>query len=87
MSKAFDKVWHEGLIFKLEQNGIEGKLLNLLKIYLSFRKQRVILNGMESKWCEMRTRVPQGSVLFPLLFHIYINGLEDGIESDVEFFC
>ena len=50
MSKAFDKVWHEGLIFKLKQNGIEGKLLNLFSDYLANRKQRVVLNGMESNW-------------------------------------
>ena len=87
MSKAFDKVWHEGLIFKLEQNGIEGKLLNLFKNYLSNRKQRVVLNGMESKWGEIRAGVPQGSVLGPLLFLIYINDLEDGIKSNVKFFA
>ena len=87
MSKAFDKVWHEGLIFKLEQNGIEGKLLNLFKNYLSNRKQRVVLNGMESKWGDIRAGVPQGSVLGPLLFLIYINDLEDGIKSNVKFFA
>ena len=48
MSKAFDKVWHEDLIFKLKQNGIEGKLLGLLQNYLSNRKQCVVINGMES---------------------------------------
>ena len=46
MSKAFEKVWHEGLIFK--QNGIEGNMLNLLPNYLNNRRQRVVLNGMES---------------------------------------
>ena len=45
ISKAFDKVWHAGLIFKLEQNGISGKLLRLIKIFLSNRKQHVVLNG------------------------------------------
>ena len=50
MSKAFDKVWHEGLLFKLRQNGINGKLINLLKSYLSNRKQRVLINGSESDW-------------------------------------
>ena len=45
ISKAFDKVWHEGLIYKLEQNGISGNLLGLFKNYLSYRKQRVVLNG------------------------------------------
>ena len=82
MSKAFDKVWHEGLIFKLEQNGIEGKLLNLFKNYLNNRKQRVVLNGMESTWGEIKAGVSQGSVLCPLLFLIYINDLEDSIKSN-----
>ena len=85
MSKAIDKVWHEGLIFKLEQNNNEGKLLDFVENHLSNRKQRVVLNGMESKWDEIRAGVPQGSVLGPLLFLIYINGLEDGIKSNV--FC
>ena len=45
MSKAFDKVWHEGLIFKLKQNGVSGELLSFFSSYLSNRKQRVALNG------------------------------------------
>ena len=87
MSKAFHKVWHEGLIFKLKQNGIEGKLLNLFESYLTNRKQRVVLNGMESNWGDIRAGVPQGSVLGPLLFLIYINDLEEGILSHVKFFA
>ena len=87
MSKAFDKVWHEGLIFKLKQNGIEGKLLKLFSNYLNNRKQRVVLNGMESNWREIKAGVPQGSVLGPLLFLVYINDLEKGIESHVKFFA
>ena len=50
ISKAFDKVWYEGLIFKLERCGIKGNLLNLIKNYLHNRKQRVVLNGQESGW-------------------------------------
>ena len=87
MSKAFDKIWHEGLIFKLQQNGIEGNLLALLTNYLSNRKQRVVINGSESKLGNIKAGVPQGSVLGPLLFLIYINDLEDGIKSSVKFFA
>ena len=76
MSKAFDKVWHEGLLFKLKQNGIDGKLLKLFENYLSNRRQRVVLNWKLSEWESILAGVPQGSVLGPLLFLIYINDLE-----------
>ena len=45
ISKVFDKVWHDGLVFKLKSYGVEGELLSLLKNYLQNREQRVVLNG------------------------------------------
>ena len=63
MSKAFDKVWHEGLLFKLERNGVKGKLLAVLKDYLTNRKQRVVINDAESGWAPILSGVPQGSVM------------------------
>ena len=87
ISKAFDKVWYEGLLFKLERNGVKGDLLTLIKDYLSNRKQRVVLNGQESDWEDLHSGVPQGSVLGPLLFLIYINDLTDNITSNIKLFA
>ena len=87
ISKAFDKVWHDGLIFKLSQNGISGSLLRLFQNYLSNRKQCVVLNGSHSNHSGIESGVPQGSVLGPLLFLIYINDLESNIKSNIKFFA
>ena len=87
ISKAFDKVWHEGLLFKLKQNGISESLLELLGSYLQNRKQRVVINGSYSDYASIESGVPQGSVLGPLLFLVYINDLELDIKSNVKFFA
>ena len=68
ISKALDKVWHDGTIFKLTQNGISGNLLKLLRDFLSERSQRVVLNGQASVWTNFTAGVPQGCILSPLLF-------------------
>ena len=81
ISKAFDKVWHIGLLFKLKAYGVDDELLSLLENYLESRKQRVVLNGQISEWREINPGVPQGSLLGPLFFLIYINNLPDGIAS------
>ena len=87
ISKAFDKVWHDEIIFKLKSYGVEGELLSLLKNYLENREQRVLLNGQKSEWRKIISGVPQGSVLGLLLFLIYINDLPDGINSLCKIFA
>ena len=79
ISKAFDKVWHGGLIYKLKQNGIKDRLLCLLIDFLKNRQQRLVLNGQSSFWTKVNAGVPQRSILGPLLFLIYISDLPNGL--------
>ena len=73
ISKAFDKVWHEGLLFKLQRIGISGTLLTWFASYLSDRRQRVHINGSYSTFMPTKAGVPQGSVLGPILFLVTNN--------------
>ncbi len=86
-SKAFDRVWHDGLLYKLKTFGIEGALHDWFCSYLSNRRQRVILRNACSPWGSVTAGVPQGSVLGPLLFLIHINDIIDGIESQIKLFA
>ena len=85
--KAFDKIWHDGVIFKLERNGMSGELLNILIDFLSNMNQRVLFNGEVSAWISVNAGVSQGSILEPLLFLIYINDLSNNLLSNVKLFA
>ena len=70
ISKTFNKVWDEGLLCKLKQNGISGNLLNVITDILYQREQRIVLNGQHSSWTNIQAGIPQGSILGPLFFLI-----------------
>ena len=86
-SKAFDKVNHLKLLFKLSQHGVKGNTLNWIRSFLLGRTQAVVLEGERSAEAPVTSGVPQGSVLGPLLFLLYINDLPQNIQSQVRLFA
>ena len=85
--KAFDKVPHNRLIGKLQSYGISEDITEWVKSFLNERKQKVIINGKESDWKDVTSGIPQGSVLGPFLFVIYINDLPDNVDSPTYLFA
>ena len=87
ISKAFDRVWHKGLIYKLKKIGIKSNIILWLTDYLCDRKQRVVLDGKVSDWRDVKAGVPQGPILGPLLFLVFINDITESIGTNIRLFA
>ena len=87
ISKAFDWVWHAGLLHKLKSYGIPGQIFGLISSFLSNRQHQVVLDGKSSQEYPVNARVPQGSILGPTLFLLYINDLPDDIICDIAIYA
>ena len=87
ISKAFDRVWHRGLIHKLKDMGCSESLLKWFTSYLSNRRQRVVLNWLAFEWTFITAGVPQGSILRPLLFLVYRKDIVNELQAHVRLFA
>ena len=83
ISKAFAGVWHAGLLHKLKSYGISGQIFGLISSFLSNRRLQVVLDGKSSQEYPVNVGVPQGSILGPTLFLLYINDLPDDVICDI----
>ena len=87
ISKALDRVWHDGLLHKLKSHGISGQIFGLISSFLSNRWLRVVLDGKSSQEYPVNAGVPQGSILGPTLFLLYINDLPDDVISNIAIYA
>ena len=87
VSKAFDKVWHKGLIFKHKFTGVNEQLISWIESYLSDRQQKVVSEGFSSTLKGIKAGVPQGTVLVTFLFLVYINDIVKDINNDIRLFA
>ena len=85
--KAFDKVWREGLLFKMAKMDIPPRYIKYVRQFLSGRKTKVQINGVNSNEFYLNEGLPQGSSMSPLLFIIYINYRDEGIEAGISLFA
>ena len=87
ISKAFDRVWHAGLLDKLNSYGISGQISGLISSFLSNRRLRVVLDGKSSQEYLVNAGVPQGSIFGPTLFLLYISDLSDDVICDIAIYA
>ena len=87
ISKAFDRVWHAGLLYKLKSYGISGQIFGLISSFLSNRQLRVVLDGKSSQEYPVNAGFPQGSILGPPLFLLYINDLPDDVICNIAIYA
>ena len=88
ISKAFDRVWHAGLLHKLKSSGVLGQTFGLISSFLSNRwRLRLVLDGKSPQEYPVNAGVPQGSILGPILFSLYINDLPDKAICNIAFYA